>query len=147
MRLHLVVAFAYAASVCGQTAPRFEAAEIRPSGAVFNPYTLMSGGVLRGERYDLRKATMLELISVAYNVDQAIVLGGPNWLEFDRFDVAGKAPAGTPPDTVRLMLRSLLADPVGLAIHEDKRPMPAYALEAEKGAAKMQASEGAESSG
>ena len=147
MRLHLVVAFAYAASVCGQTAPRFEAAEIRPSGPVLNPYTLMSGGVLRGERYDLRKATMLELISVAYNVDQAIVLGGPNWLEFDRFDVAGKAPAGTPPDTVRLMLRSLLADRFGLAIHEDKRPMPAYALEAEKGAAKMQASEGAESSG
>jgi uncharacterized protein (TIGR03435 family) len=110
MRLHLVVAFAFAASVCGQTAPRFEAAEIRPSGPVFNPYTLMSGGVLRGERYDLRKATMLELISVAYNVDQAIVLGGPNWLEFDRFDVAGKAPQGTPPDTVRLMLRSLLAD-------------------------------------
>jgi uncharacterized protein (TIGR03435 family) len=147
MRLHLGVAFAFAASVCAQTAPRFEATEIKPSGPVLNPYTLMSGGVLRGERYDLRKATMLELISVAYNVDQAIVLGGPNWLEFDRFDVAGKAPAGTPPDTVRLMLRSLLADRFGLAIHEEKRPMPAYALEAGKGSAKMQASDGAESSG
>ena len=69
-----------------------------------NPYTFVSGGVLRGERYDLRKATVLDLIQIAYNLDPDTVLGGPNWLEFDQFDIAAKAPARTPPATIRLML-------------------------------------------
>lgn len=142
-----IAVFLTSGGLLAQTQARFEATEITPSGPVLNPYTLMSGGVLRGERYDLRKATMLELISLAYKVDQGVVIGGPNWLEFDRFDVSAKAPAGTPPDTVRLMLRSLLADRFGLAIHDDERPMPVYALDAGKAAGKMQASDGAESSG
>jgi hypothetical protein len=53
---------------------------------------------------------MVDLIATAYGVDQSYVQGGPNWLERDRFDVIAKAPAGTPPATLKLMLKSLLAD-------------------------------------
>src|SRR6185437_756058 len=77
--------------------PKFEAADVHRSALALNPYTYVSGGVLRGDRYDLRKATMLDLIQIAYNVDPDTVLGGPNWLEFDRFDIAANAPAGTSP--------------------------------------------------
>ncbi|HEX4275009.1 MAG TPA: TIGR03435 family protein [Bryobacteraceae bacterium] len=111
-----------------QTRPVFEAAEIHRSGPAMNPYTFISGGVLRGARYDLRKATMLDMIRVAWGVDPQVVLGGPNWLEFDRFDIAAKAPPASSPETVRLMLQSLLADRFKLVLHKDTRPLPAYAL-------------------
>ena len=76
--------------------PRFEAAAVQRSATTTNPETVISGGVLRGERYQLSKATMLDLIRIAWNVDPKIVLGGPNWLELDRFDIAARAPAETP---------------------------------------------------
>jgi uncharacterized protein (TIGR03435 family) len=112
-----------------------------------NPFTLVSGGVLHGERYDFRKVTMLDLIQAAWQVEPETVIGGPNWLEFDRFDVAGKAPAGTPPETVRLMLQSMLAERFHLAVHKDMRPLPAFALSKGNGKPKMTASAGGTNSG
>ncbi|HEX4275304.1 MAG TPA: M56 family metallopeptidase, partial [Bryobacteraceae bacterium] len=109
----------------GQT---FEAADVHASPRAANPYTYSSGGVLRGGRYDLRKATMLDLIKTAWNVDPDIIVGGPNWLALDRFDVSAKAPPQTPPETIRLMLQALLRDRFGLVIHKDTRSMQAYAL-------------------
>ena len=108
--------------------PRFEAADVHLSPSARNPYNYASGGVLRGERYDLRKATMLDLIKTAWNVDADTVFGGPNWLELDRFDIYAKAPLDTPPETVRLMLQALLRDRFGLVIHEETRPLPTFAL-------------------
>src|SRR6516164_6516982 len=95
--------------------PRFEAADVHPSPSATNPYNYASGGVLRGERYELRKATMLDLIKAAWNVDPDTVFGGPNWMEFDRFDIYAKAPMETSPETIRLMLQALLRDRFGLA--------------------------------
>jgi len=65
----------------------------------------MSGGVLRNGRYDLRNATMVDLITTAYNVQPDVVLGGPTWLETRRFDIVAKAPDGTRQDALRTMLQ------------------------------------------
>src|SRR5437773_7391726 len=101
-------------SVFGQSAkptPTFELADVHLRAHTSNPTPFMTGGILRGGRYDLRNATMLDMIRLAYAVtDPDTILGGPNWLERDRFDVVAKAPEQTPPDTVRLMLQALLAD-------------------------------------
>jgi uncharacterized protein (TIGR03435 family) len=122
--------------------PRFEAADVHLSPPANNPYNYASGGVLRGERYDLRKATMLDLIKMAWNVDPDTVFGGPNWLEFDRFDIYTKAPPETPPETIRLMLQALLRDRFGLVVHEDTRPLPAFALTVGEDKPKMTESNG-----
>src|SRR5260221_5189060 len=99
-------------TVFGQSAgppPTFELADVHLRAHTSNPTPFMTGGILRGGRYDLRNATMLDLIRVAYAInDTDTILGGPNWLERDRFDVVAKAPEQTPPDTVRLMLQALL---------------------------------------
>ena len=50
----------------------------------------MQGGFLRGDRYELRRATMLDLIRTAYNVDADKVYGGPAWLDYDRFEIVAK---------------------------------------------------------
>jgi uncharacterized protein (TIGR03435 family) len=97
----------------GQTAvprPGFEVADVHPPAQIDNPTPFMTGGVLRGGRYNLRNATMMDLITTAYNIDADTVFGGPDWLEFDRFEVVAAAPAATPRPTLRLMLQSLLAD-------------------------------------
>src|SRR5579862_6253759 len=75
--------------------PTFDSADVHASAHTTNPNPFMTGGVLRGGRYDLRRATMLDLVSTAYGVDPDTVLGGPNWLETDRFDVIAKAPTTT----------------------------------------------------
>lgn len=138
MRANVAVTFlAVASSAAFGQSPKFEIADVHMSAPATNPYTFASGGELRGERYDLRKATMLDLIRIAYGVDPERVLGGPNWLELDRFDVSAKAPLNTPPETLDLMLRELLAERFSLVAHKDMRPMPAFALTAGKGKPKL----------
>jgi uncharacterized protein (TIGR03435 family) len=141
MRIVAGIGFA-AIGLLAQGRPGFEAADVHRSARAMNPYTFISCGVLRGARYDLRKATMLDLIRIAYGVDPERVLGGPNWLEFDRFDIAAKAPPSSPPETIRLMLQSLLADRFKLVLHKDTKPIPAYALTPGKGSLKLKPAAG-----
>jgi uncharacterized protein (TIGR03435 family) len=95
---------------------------------------------LRGERYDLHNATLLDLIALAYSIEPDTVVGGPIWLELDRFDMAAKAPRGTSQANVRLMLRFLLADRFKLVVHNDQRPLPGFALTLAKGNHKLKES-------
>jgi uncharacterized protein (TIGR03435 family) len=115
--------------------PAFEAADVHLSPHRLSPF--MEVGVLRGDRYVLRQATMADLIANAYGVDPSYVQGGPIWLESDRFDVIAKVPSSTPPATLEVMLRSLLQDRFKLVIHNGTKPMPAFVLTTGKGALKM----------
>jgi uncharacterized protein (TIGR03435 family) len=119
--------------------PAFDIADVYSSFHSTNPN--MTGGVLRAGRYELRKATMVDLIRTAYSVDADSVVGGPTWLESDRFDVIAKAPPATAPETTKLMLQTLLADRFKLAVHMDTRPMPAFVLSVGKGKPKLKESE------
>jgi uncharacterized protein (TIGR03435 family) len=152
MRLFAGISFValLSSSVFGQSAeprPAFDLADVHPSARTTNPNPFMTGGVLRGGRYNLRNATMLDLIRTAYGVDADTVLGGPNWLELDRFDLIADAPPGTPPETVKLMLQSLLADRFKLVIHKDTKPLPAFALTLGKGKPKLKEAEGSGKNG
>ena len=78
----------------------------------------MRGRVLRGNRYELRNATMVDLVRTAYDVQPDRISGGPSWLEWNCFDIAALAPAGTPPPQLRERLKSLLAERFKLAVGE-----------------------------
>src|SRR6188508_2735861 len=82
----------------------FQVAGIQVSS---RPNPGMRGGVLRGNRYELRNATMVDLIRTAYNVKPERISGGPSWLEWNRFDIAALAPESTAPDRLREMLKTL----------------------------------------
>ena len=71
---------------------------------------------------------MLDLIRTAWDVDADNVPGGPDWLDADRFDVIATAPPGSSPETLRTMLRALLADRFQLAVHTETRKHAAYAI-------------------
>src|SRR5262249_49165164 len=121
-------------AVFGQ-APTFGIADVHASAP--NPNTaatsLMRGGVVRSGIYQIQTATMVELIGAAYSVDGDKVLGGPSWLELDRFDVFAKVPPSTPADAARMMLQSLLAERFKLVLHKESRPLPGFALTVRKG--------------
>lgn len=113
-----------------ETAPQFVVADVHSSPRTTQP--AMRGPFFSSGRYELRFATMVDLIGVAYNVDPEKVAGGPNWLELDRFDVFAKIPAGSTAESRRRMLQALLADRFSLVTHTDKKPMAAFALTAGK---------------
>jgi uncharacterized protein (TIGR03435 family) len=131
-------------AVFGQSAestPKFDIADVHvsPKGTVTN----MSGGVLRAGRYEIRRATMLDLIRIAYGVDDnSKIQGGPNWLELDRFDVIAKAPPSATQETAKLMLQALLAERFQLKTHTESRPMAALVLSLGKGKPKLKETEG-----
>lgn len=126
------------------TSPRFEVADVRPSARTLHP--TRSGG-FRAGRFELKMATMADLIATAYGVDADKVLGGPSWLDLDRFDVIAKASPGGSPATLRPMLQSLLAERFKLVVHMDQRPMPAFSLSLGKGRPKLKESDGSGSAG
>jgi len=96
-----------------------------------------------GGRLSAHNVPLKVLIQLAYHVRPETVTGGPGWLESDRFDVVAKAPPTTPPDDIRGMLRSLLADRCKLAVHTDQKIMPAYALVLAKDGPRLRPSEAA----
>ena len=82
----IVVSAEIALAQESQAAPTFQVADVHKSAPAANP--AMQGGVLRGGRIEMRRATMLDLIKIAYGIDPDLVFGGPNWLDWDRFDVS-----------------------------------------------------------
>ena len=105
------------------------------------------------ERFDMRDATLLDMISMAYNRENQAVLGGPTWIDFDRFDVAAKisslkaspptaGPASPPSaqnpyDKVRPVLARILTERFHLAYHTADRPLPGYVITVGKDGAKL----------
>jgi uncharacterized protein (TIGR03435 family) len=114
----------------------FEVAEVRPA----RPLQLPAGQVLgplgrpifENGRVELLSATLNGLITFALNVDARMLLGGPKWMEEDRFDVIAKTAPSVPFDALREMLSKLLVERFQLVTHSEEQPMPFWVLEAGK---------------
>ncbi len=106
------------------------------------------------QRFDMRDATLLDLISVAYNrQDNDALLGGPTWIDFDRFDVVAKVaslklpsystdPATiqnpvNPYDQIRPVLQRVLTERFHLKYHTENRLLPGYIMTVAKDGAKL----------
>ena len=114
--------------------PAFVVADVHVSPRSTTPAMRVSS---RAGRYEIRNATMVDLIRTAYTVDAANVLQGPSWLEYDRFDVAALVPPNTTPDTQKLMLQALLADRFKLAVRRDTKPVAGHVLVMGRGRHKL----------
>jgi uncharacterized protein (TIGR03435 family) len=137
-----------AATAFGQSAESaatFELADVHVSPR--STSTFMRSVVYAG-RYEVRNATLLDLVRTAYNLDADKVLGGPAWLDYDRFDVIGKIPLNPPsPETLKLMLQALLADRFKLVVHKDTKPVAGSVLSMGKAKPKMKEAEGSGDTG
>lgn len=87
----------------------------------------MRSRFVRG-RYELKNATLVDLIRTAWSVDADKVVGGPGWLDTDRFDVTVTAPTGSTPEALKTILRQILTDRFHLAARNDTKDFPAYVI-------------------
>lgn len=115
------------------TKPSFEVVSVKANlnDDVPEAISLAPDGSVRYTGFRLRT-----LIAMAYRseglqrFDQ--IIGGPSWIDVDRFDIVAKAgdqpdPQGAP-TRVPERLRTLLRDRFRLRVHTDTRNMPAFAL-------------------
>ena len=114
----------------GQDSPSFEAADVHESPKSANPSVYVVPG--RGSRFEIREASLVDLIRMAYGFEADRVFGGPTWLEMKRFDIAAKLPPGTTSTVYKSMIPALLETRFGLRFHQEMRPLPAYVLTAGK---------------
>jgi uncharacterized protein (TIGR03435 family) len=55
-------------------------------------------------------------------------VGGPGWIDSDRFDIEARAPENSPPDQLMTMLGNLIADRFKAVVHTETKEQPIYAL-------------------
>jgi uncharacterized protein (TIGR03435 family) len=149
--------------LAGQTASpplTFEVASIKPSTGDDHRISIQiqPGGGLR-----TTGASLKMLLTIAYDVRDFQISGGPGWINSDRYDIIAKssrsdglesAPSDprqmtdgqlkTMQEQMREKLRALLADRFQLKFHRETKEEPVYALVVGKNGAKLQQSESKE---
>jgi uncharacterized protein (TIGR03435 family) len=68
------------------------------------------------------------LVQFAYNMRGFQVIGGPDWVRKDRFEVNAKAAGAVPVEQMRPMVQSMLEDRFRLVVRKDQREMPTESL-------------------
>jgi uncharacterized protein (TIGR03435 family) len=119
--------------------PGFEVATIKPSDPS-RPGKLFT---VRGQDVVTINTTMLDLITMAYDVHPRQVTNGPSWLESEKFDLNIKPDVPGQPNVpqMKMMIQKLLADRVALKFHRDKKELSVYTLTATKNGIKFSKSE------
>jgi uncharacterized protein (TIGR03435 family) len=95
---------------------------------------LLPGGSLR-----IRNATLRAILETAYDIREFQILGGPGWVNSDRYDILANSPEGPAADmmSTRLRLQGLLKQRFKLEAHRENRELPEYALEVGKGGTRL----------
>ncbi len=111
---------------------KFEVASVRPNTLpdVFSTVQMQPGG-----RYTVINMPLRNLIINAYGLQGTQLVGAPDWIASERFDINAKAneELGPPvsrdgPSQIQLLMRSLLAERFKLSVHRESREMPIYHL-------------------
>ncbi|HEV3311471.1 MAG TPA: M56 and DUF3738 domain-containing protein [Chloroflexota bacterium] len=105
--------------------PAFDVASVKRNMDPDGPHLFQA---LPGGRVNLINQTVRELIYSAYQTQDYRIIGGPGWLQSDRFDIVAKAERDAPPPQMLLMVRTLLADRFKLTMRRETRELPIYRL-------------------
>jgi uncharacterized protein (TIGR03435 family) len=131
------------ATAFAQTPPSFEVASVKASdpNARSNTYGFDRTGV------NIRNGTLKGVIEMAYDLRDFQILGGPSWIETDRYDILTKL---SPDDAkalpsdflarveqLRIRLRPVLTERFQLKTHFETREQPEYSLVVGKNGSKM----------
>lgn len=127
--LHVPRVQAQSQQISSAPAATFEVASIKQnkSGTDFAKMLFTPSGM------SVENLTVHALIRNAYQIQDSQLIGGPGWLNSDKYDVEAKvnsALAGGhyPVGDRRLALQQLLADRFKLKIHRETRELPVYEL-------------------
>ncbi len=127
------------------TSASFEVASIKPNHSGDRRFFVS----WQPGRFNANGMTLKFLITMAYDVKEFQVSGGPSWVNTERYDIDAKEPDSIAQELDKLpreqrspladsMLQSLLADRFQLKLTRGTKEMPAYALVVAKGGPKLQ---------
>jgi uncharacterized protein (TIGR03435 family) len=105
-------------------APTFDVASVKPNNS--GPGRM--GGRGGPGRLDMTNMPLRRLIRQAYDIHETQIIGGPDWLDSQGFDVTATFAGDQSPERRRAMMQTLLRDRFKLTFHAEKRDMPIYAL-------------------
>jgi len=120
----------------------FEVGSVKPASPDIRGIILQftPGGGVR-----LVNATLRQAITLAYDVQEFQLSGGPGWLSADRFEILGKGSGDSGNDTsasqlARKRLQGLLEERFHLVIHKETKDLPVLALVLGRDARKLKPS-------
>jgi uncharacterized protein (TIGR03435 family) len=133
-------------SIAG-AAPVYEVASIKPDKSDGG----MVGIRFRPDGFSATNATLQMLIRASYGVEDNQILGAPNWLTSEKYDIEAKMETSAAnelrklsPDQRKIeqerMLQTLLADRFKLTLHRGTKGLSVYALVIAKNGPKLQES-------
>jgi uncharacterized protein (TIGR03435 family) len=138
----------------GAIAPAFEVSSIKPNnGTPMAGFSIVGkpfiGIMWKADRFMATNFTLHGLIRVAYAMQDDQILGGPDWLNSERYDIEGKVEKSVADELQTLgsdqrvlqsrhILQAFLADRFRLALHRETREVSGYALVIAKIGPKLQ---------
>lgn len=106
-------------------APTFAVATIKPSAPDTTTVTQF-----RGNRFVTEGTTFIDLFKYAYNVNPNQVVGGPEWLRTEKFDVVADPETEKRPssDQMKALVQELLMERFHVQMHHAQKILSVYAL-------------------
>lgn len=104
-----------------------EVAVVRPHP----PDVMHNNFSFKKNRFELEDQPLLKLIAFAYSLNSRQIVGAPDWVGNDRWDMSGNtnsAQDATLPQEQQIV-RQLLVERFGLQFHKEKRQLSSYALQ------------------
>lgn len=117
--------------------PAFDVASVKPNKTSDQPFANMPIGpgdvyTPNGGFFNAKNLPLITYIAFAWKISgsefQYLRPQLPDWVLNDRFDIQARAAGNPDKDTMRLMMRSLLADRFQLALRTEKRDIPVSAF-------------------
>jgi hypothetical protein len=115
--------------------PAFKGATITPAAPDYHGKAVG----FRGLHFSFTNFNVDDLVSFAYGLHTAQIIGAPTWFATNLYDIAGIPDIEGIPNQKqqRIMLQKLLANRFQLKFHQERRELPAYVITVAKGGPKM----------
>ena len=130
------------------TSPRVTAQPANAASAIiaFDKVTITKatgeGSPLFGDhdqRFVVHSMPLRAVVARAYDVEQFLVVGGPDWLDKPLYDIDAHPGLGTEPGFDKRPLKTVLFDRFSLQVHPEVRQLPALVLRVDPGGSKLNA--------
>jgi uncharacterized protein (TIGR03435 family) len=131
MRTAVLLSFCFL--VCGLLpAQQVLAAPLTFAVATIKPSTPDAVAVtqIRGNRFATEGTTFVDVFKYAYSVHPDQLVGGPEWLRTEKFDILADPETEKRPSSeqMKVMVQQLLVERFHLVMHHEQKVLPVYAL-------------------
>jgi uncharacterized protein (TIGR03435 family) len=116
--------------------PSFEVATIKPNNTGGSSMQRLT---VNGRNFDTVNSSLGDLMQFGFSIQSKQILGAPDWLDKDRFDIHAVPDVDGAPNVeqLRVMIQKLLKERFKLTYHHDKREMSAFVLTVGKSGSKL----------